>query len=224
MSSGLGFSTVPLENLPMSVAVAAETKTHYTPEDLLSMPDGKSYELVDGRLVEQNMGAESSWIGGRLHSRLDQFCEEHRLGWTLPADSGYQCFPHGHGLVRRPDVSFIRAGRLPGGILPKGFIRIPPDLAVEVVSPNDLAYQLEQKLDDYQKAGVPLVWVIYPENRTVFIRRSKGTVTRLHQDDELSGEEVIPGFRCQVRSLFPSTPGPESATEAAVDQEAKPPV
>lgn len=154
----------------MSVAVATENKTRYTPEDLLAMPEAKNYELVDGRLVERNMGAESSWIGGRLHSRLDLFCDEHGLGWVWPADNGYQCFPHAPQLVRRPDVSFIRAGRLPGGQLPKGHVRIPPDLVVEVVSPNDLVYEVEEKVDDYQKAGVPLIWVIHPENRTVFIR------------------------------------------------------
>ena len=54
----------------MSVAIATENKTRYTPEDLLAMPNGKDYELVDGRLVERNMGAESSWIGGRIYLRL----------------------------------------------------------------------------------------------------------------------------------------------------------
>jgi Uma2 family endonuclease len=204
----------------MSVAIATENQIHYTPEDLLSMPDGKNYELVDGRLVEQDMGAESSWIEGRLMSRLTLFCEEQRLGWVWPSSNGYQCFPHAPGRVRRPDVSFIRTGRLPGGELPKGHVRIPPDLAVEVVSPRDLASELDEKLEDYQKAGVPLVWVIHPESRTVTIYRSDGSVSRLHQDDELSGEDVIPGFRCQVRCLLPpipepGTPGPGADTERA---------
>jgi Uma2 family endonuclease len=180
------------------------------------MADGKNYELVDGRLVERNMGAESSWIGGRLHSRLDLFCDEHSLGWVWPADNSYQCFAHAPKLVRRPDVSFIQAGRLPGGDLPKDHVRIPPDLAVEVVSPSDLAYEVEERVDDYLNAGVPLIWVIYPENRTVFIRRSNGTVTRLHQNDELSGEDVIPGFRCVVRSLFPSTGREEKPGSEAI--------
>src|SRR5437762_2327476 len=131
------------------MSTAVETKTHYTPEDLLAMPDGKNYELVGGQLVERNMGVESSWVGGRLHSRLDRFCEEHGTGWALPADSGYQCFPHEPSLVRRPDVSFVRYGRFPSGSLPKGWAKIPPDLAVEVVSPNDRADEVEEKLEDY---------------------------------------------------------------------------
>jgi Uma2 family endonuclease len=199
----------------MSTAVA--TKTRYTPEDLLAMPDGKSYELVDGQLVERNMGAESSWVGGRLHSRLDRFCEEHGLGWALPADNGFECFPHEPGLVRKPDVSFVRYGRLPGEVLPKGWIKIPPDLAVEVLSPNDETYALEEKLEDYEKVGVSLIWVINPKSRKVMVHRIDGSVTRLRESDELSGEDVIPGFRCPVRELFPPrepVPGKAEPTAA----------
>ena len=185
----------------MSTAVV--TKTHYTPEDLLDMPDGKSYELVGGRLVERNMGIESSWVGSRLLSRLDRFCEEQQIGWALQADSGYQCFPHDPGLVRKPDVSFVRRGRFPGDVLPRGWATIPPDLAVEVVSPNDRVYELEEKLGDYRKVDVPLVWVIYPESRTVLVYRHDGSVSLLQEDDELSGEDVIPGFRCLIRDILP---------------------
>ncbi len=185
----------------MSTATATEVR--YTPEDLLAMPDGKSYELVDGGLVERNMGAKSSRVGGRLHSRLDPFCEEHNLGIVWPADNGYQCFPHAPGLVRKPDVSFVRSGRLPGDIEPDGWVKIPPDLAVEVVSPNDSAKDLEEKLVDYRKVKVPLIWVIYPETRTARVHRADGSASDLLEDDELSGEDVIPGFRCPLREILP---------------------
>ncbi len=144
----------------MSTAVATEAR-RYTPEDLLSMPDGKSFELVDGRLVERNMGAESSEVGGMLYVNLFLFCRDHDLGTVWPADNGYQCFPHAPSLVRRPDVSFVRFGRLPGDVPPKGWVKIPPDLAVEVVSPNDSAEEIEEKLADYRKVQVPLIWIIY---------------------------------------------------------------
>jgi len=211
----------------MSVAIATENKTRYTPEDLLAMPNGKDYELVNGRLVERNMGAESSWIGGCIYLRLSIFCNEQRLGWVWPADNGYQCFPHAPKLVRKPDVSFIRAGRLPSDALPSGFVRIAPDLAVEVVSFNDLAPELDEKLEDYQKAGVRLVWVVYPESRTVSVYRGDGSASRLHQDDVLSGEDVIPGFRCEVGSLFPPLARPPvggseiEATEAGPETESQ---
>jgi Uma2 family endonuclease len=196
----------------MSTAVAA--KTHYTPEDLLAMLDGKSYELVGGRLVERNMGIESGWVGGRIVSRLDRYCEEHNLGWVLQADSGYQCFPHDPGMVRRPDASFVKSGRFPGDILPKGWAKVPPDLVVEVVPPNDLVYELEEKLSDYRKVGVPLIWVINPESRTVTVYRLDGSISRLQDDGELSGEDVVPGFRCPIREILPP-PGQPDETQAA---------
>lgn len=184
------------------MSTALVTKTQYTPEDLLAMPDSKNYELVDGQLVERKMGIESSWVAGRVFSRLGRFCEEHGIGWALIPDSGYQCFPHDLGRVRKPDVSFVRYGRFPGGVLPKGWAKIPPDLAVEVVSPNETTYELDEKLEDYRKAGVPLVWVINPNSRTVRLHRGDGSVRYLREDDELSGEDIVPGFRCAVREIL----------------------
>ena len=153
-----------MRSLTMSTAISPEAR--YTPEDLLAMPDSEGYELVNGRLVERKMGYESGWVGSRLLVRLGGFSEDHRLGDTLSSEVGYQCFPHKPGLIRKPDVSFVRSGRLPGGIRPKGWARFSPDLAVEVVSPNDLAEEIEEKLTDYRKAGVPMVWV--------YIRRPHG--------------------------------------------------
>jgi Uma2 family endonuclease len=185
------------------MSAAVETKTQYTPEDLLAMPDGRNYELVGGQLVERKMGMESAWVGGRLLSRLDRFCQEHAVGWAFNAENGYQCFPHNPGRVRRPDVSFVRYGRFPGGVLPKGWAKLPPDLVVEVVSPNETAYELDDKLEDYQSVSVPLIWVINPKARTVRIHRHDGTVSYLHEGEDLTGDDIIPGFRCPVREILP---------------------
>jgi Uma2 family endonuclease len=185
----------------MSASIA--TKTRYTPEDLLNLPDSKSYELVDGQLVERKTGTESSWVAGELLLLLGQFCKTQRIGWAFPADTGYQCFPHAPSLVRKPDVSFVRLSRFADGVLPKGWTKIPPDLAVEVVSPNDTTYELDEKLEDYRKAGVPLVWVINPNSRIVWVLRGDGSVSHLSEDQELSGEDVIPGFRCRIREILP---------------------
>ncbi len=197
----------------MSTAVA--TKTRYTPEDLLDLPDSKSFELVRGQLVERNMGIESSWIGSQLLLRLVQFCGERRLGWVLQADSGYQCFPHDPRMVRKPDASFVRKGRFPGDVLPKGWARLAPDIAIEVISPNDRAEELDEKLADYLRADVPLVWVIYPESRSVMVYRRDGSISRLLEENELSGEDVVPGFRCKLSEIFPPQRRPEEAQPAS---------
>src|SRR4051794_4676794 len=114
-----------------------------TPDDLLTMPDEAAYELVDGNLVERHMGAESSEIALTVAFYLRTFLQSHPLGRLFGSDAGFQCFPRDPGMVRRADVGFIRFERLPEGKSPKGYIRIAPDLAVEVISPNDNAEELE---------------------------------------------------------------------------------
>jgi Uma2 family endonuclease len=98
---------------------------------------------------------ELSPIGWPVHSQLDRFSEEHGLGWALSSESGYQCFPHEPGRVCKPDVSFVRHGRFPGGVLLKGWAKVRPDLAVEIVSPNDMANEIDVKLADYEKVESP---------------------------------------------------------------------
>jgi Uma2 family endonuclease len=189
---------------------ATVEKTRYTPEDLLRLPDdGKSYELINGELVERKIGWDSSYIGGRLGRFLGVHCEGATfLGWVAPADAGYQCFPDDPDKVRFADVSFIRAGRFPGGQRPRGHCRIAPDLAVEVISPNESLYDVEEKVADYLAAGVRLVWVIVPPRRIVHVYRADGTGGLVRETGELDGEDVVPGFRCKVADLFvdPTTP------------------
>lgn len=186
---------------------ATETKT-FSPEDLLAMPDGIDYELVDGQLVARNVGSISSWVGGRLYGLLFAYCQARALGWVWPADKGFQCFPDAPDKVRKPDVSFIKSDRLHNDQLPEGFVKIAPDLAVEVVSPNDRVYEVDAKVLEYLGAGVPLVWVINPKVRIACVHRADGSTQLLRETDELSGEQVVPGFRCSVRELFPPDPQP----------------
>ena len=182
---------------------AVAIKTEITPEELLRMPDEKDYELVDGELVERKTGSLSSWIGGEVLFLLRQFLQVHPLGWVFGADNGYFCFPRNPNKLRRPDGSFVRHGRLPGDKPPAGYTRIAPDLVVEVVSPNDLAYEIDEKVLDFLGAGVPLVWVVNPDSRVIHIYRVDGSVGLLRETDELSGEDVLPGFHCKVNSIFP---------------------
>lgn len=200
----------------MSIAEAtspvAPSIRRFTAAELAVLPDAKRFELEDGILVERDMSVESSWIGGELAAVLRNHCKAKELGWVFPADNAYQCFPDSPDTIRKPDVSFIRFGRLTDEKLPaEGYAKIPPDLAVEVISPNDLAYEVERKIKQYLSAGVQLVWVINPDTRTIRIHRPDGTLAELGADGELSGERVVPGFRCAVRELFPPQTAPAKA-------------
>jgi Uma2 family endonuclease len=182
-------------------------RTDYTPEDLLAMPDGERYELVNGALVERPMGTLADWVTGQLVRRLGDFCDSHPLGYVFPVSSGgFQGFPDSPRTVRKPDIAFVAYGRFPGEELPAGFASLAPDLAVEVISPNDLYEAVEQKIEEYVRAGVRLVWVISPQNRTVRVYRADGSSGSAREGGELDGEGVLPGFRCRVRDLFPRPP------------------
>ena len=173
--------------------------TLLTPDDLLTMPDGEHYEYINGHAVEKHMGAKSDKLSLRLGGWLDQFVLLHGLGHVFGSSAGYRCFPR---KVRKPDASFVRAGRLPNEEVPDGDISLTPDLAVEVVSPNDLYEEVEEKLNDYRLAGVKLLWVVSPQSRTVLIRRLDGSANLLPETGELSGEDVVPGFTCKIADLF----------------------
>jgi Uma2 family endonuclease len=186
---------------------ATAAKTSYTPADLLAMPDEKNYELVDGQLVERNMSVLSSWVAGRLFFHLQSFCEADPLGWVWPEGTGYQCWPNAPLRVRKADVSFIRTERLPTDASTEGYLSIRPDLAVEVVSPNDTVWEVDEKVAEYLEVGVPLVWVVRPRSRSVLVHRSNRSVTWLGDEDEFSGEDILPGFRCRVGAIFPPWAG-----------------
>ncbi len=172
------------------------------PEDLLTMPGGDHYELIDGIPREKSMGAESDEIGGLLLTQFNVFIRPKKLGRAYPSQTGFQCFPNKPKLVRMPDTSFVAAGRLPNDRTPEGYITVAPDIAVEVVSPNETYEEIEAKVAEYRSAGVKLVWVISPKSKTVLIRRANGTCEELGEAGALSGEGVLPGFTCAVADLF----------------------
>lgn len=163
----------------------------------------KGFELIDGEIVEKPpVGMRSSLVAIRLATLLNTFCDQQKLGWVFGADGGYRCFPGASRLVRKPDVSFVRKGRLRDDHIPDGDLAIAPDLVVEVVSPNDLVYALERKVEEFLAAGTRLVWVINPRQRLVIAHRHDDTMSKVREGQELSGEDVVPGFSCQLSAFL----------------------
>lgn len=184
--------------------MSTATVESVTADDLLSMPGGERLELVDGEPREKRMGAEADCIGAELIRQLGNFVRQVGRGIIFGAETGYQCFRGRRNTVRKPDVSFVAQGRLPGGRVPRGHIKVPPNLAVEVVSPNDTYAEVESKLSDYFEAGVPLVWVVNPDSRSVKVYTNGNEIpVVLKEGDQLTGGEVLPGFTTPVASIFP---------------------
>jgi Uma2 family endonuclease len=172
------------------------------PDELLLLPDGDRYELIDGRPKEKPTGARSDEIGGLLLTHLNNFIRARKLGRAFASQTGFQCFPNAPKQVRMPDVSFVSAGRLEGDTTPEGYITVAPDIAVEVVSPNETYEDVEAKVAEYRGAGVKLIWVISPEKRTILVRRADGSCAELDETGTLRGEDVLPGFACPIAELF----------------------
>jgi Uma2 family endonuclease len=180
----------------MSEAIRLTTAT-----ELEKFPrDNRRYELVAGRLFPMTpVGWMHGAIVTRLLVRLGGHVESGRLGVAF-TEVGFR-LASDPDTVRAPDVAFIRRERLPTG-LPRGFWQGPPDLAIEVLSPDDRPGDIRDKVAEYLAHGVPLVVVVDPDERTAsFFRRSAAPVT-IDADGVLDLDDVVSGFRCGLRDLF----------------------
>ena len=176
-----------------------------TAEDLfLMMHDdaGKRYELVRGELQEMPpAGGYHGNVAFTIASIIGEHIRGKDLGVGFTAETGFVT-GRAPDSVRAPDVAFVSKERLAGGRAPDGFVQIAPDLAVEVVSPNDRAAAIEEKVREYFDAGTRLLWVVYPATRSVTVHRSPSDSTTLNEGDSLHGEPVFDDFRVQVSDLF----------------------
>lgn len=165
------------------------------------MPDRGRYELVDGRLVERNVSIESSMIAAIINGRLIAFVLANRLGWVFQADGGLQIFTSTPERVRFGDGAFISRRRMPERP-GHGHLKVAPELVIEVISPNDEAADVNAKVREYLAAGVLLIWVVYPESRSIDIYRASANNSQLSDQDTLTGEDVVPGFELPVSEIF----------------------
>lgn len=169
-----------------------------TPEQLLELNDDKRYELVDGRLVEKKVGYLANRIASVLFWFLENYLRQNHCGIAVCEGS----FQNSQNTVRVPDVSVTRAGRFPNGEIPSGHSRIAPDIAVEVISPNELTYDSDRKMKEYLASGVKEVWSANPKLKTIRIKRSNGTSSELDENDILKCEDLLPEFTLKVSEIF----------------------
>jgi|HubBroStandDraft_3_1064219.scaffolds.fasta_scaffold06826_3 Uma2 family endonuclease len=177
--------------------------TLLTADDLLAPAYGDlPHELWRGGLrsvMPASYGHGS--VVSRLTVGVGQHVYAHDLGEIFSADTGFQ-LERDPDTVLCPDLAFVRKGRLPAGGLGWRFAEVAPDLAVEVLSPNDRAAEVREKVGAYLRLGVSAVWVIDPVERTVRIYIREGRDVLLGERDDLDGGEVLPGFRYPAAALF----------------------
>ena len=146
-------------------------------------------------------GGEHGSVSGAVAVIVGSHVRARKLGRSYTADTGF-LIRHDPDTVRAPDYGFVSWDRLPQGTQDKGFVDLAPEFAVEVVSPSDTATEINAKVEEYLAAGTLLVWVVYPDSRSVMAYRSLREVEVLHTGDELDGRPVFEDFRIHVDELF----------------------
>ncbi len=190
---------VPAERVCMSPLPGTATR-----DDLIRLSRigrGRGlYELVAGTLVEKTLGRYESSLAMWMGMFLGQFLTENPIGQMTAPDGAYDTID-GHS--RLPDVGFVTTARVvAAGAENDSVMPIPPDLAVEILSPGNTPKEMDNKLREYFAAGVRLVWYVEPRAKTVRVFTSPENVTELSEDDTLDGGDVLPGFELSIREWF----------------------
>ncbi len=179
------------------------TKQVVTAEQFWEMPEipGKRFELVDGELVEMpTPGPLHNFDRGVLNHLLYTFVSDRILG-SSSVTTQVIFFIASRIRVRIPDISFIAWERVPVDGLPEGYWLIPPDLAVEVVSPTDRADDVYAKRENIWSLVFSSCGCSGRKDRAVSVH-TESQDRELGPDDILDGGEVLPGFTVRVGELF----------------------
>jgi Uma2 family endonuclease len=177
--------------------------TSVTADDLIRMADdGKRYELVAGEL---RMMSPAGWKHGRDGSRLGRILgrhvDDHDLGEMFMAETGF-LLSRDPDTVRAPDISFIAKQNLPKEEPESAYWPGAPDLAVEVLSPNDRTGEVDAKIRDWLDGGAKQVWIVDPGVKTITVYRSPTDVESFAVGQTLEGGDVVRGFSCAVADVF----------------------
>jgi Uma2 family endonuclease len=186
-----------------SLIITPPTTTKiWTDPELMALTDGNCYELVNGELVDMgNSGALHGYTCSILVMALMNYILPQKLGIILDSSTAFTMI---NGNKQSPDISFVSRDKLQGLTeLPDGFLDGAPDLAIEVLSPNNTIAEIDQKILEYFENGSRLVWVINLKLHYVLVYRSAQEPDRLlKQSDFLDGEDVIAGFTMPLSELF----------------------
>lgn len=174
-----------------------------TADELFQMPHGNfRYEIVAGELRQMSpTGAMHGIVTARFNAAVFNHVESNDLGFVFGAETGFKLASN-PDTVRAPDVAFVSYERMPTDADITKFLPVAPDLVVEVVSPTDTLYEVEEKVAEWLAAGALAVWVANPKRRTVTVHRPHQPPQVLTEADTLEGGEALRGFSYSLAKLF----------------------
>ena len=177
-------------------------KTWLSAEAALEMSNLGRWELVKGELIKMTpAGGTHGRLTMNIGAAMHGFVKQHSRGIVFGAETGFYT-GHDPDTVRGADAMFYSNERVEELGDLTGFLRLAPDLAVEVMSPGDTWNEVEEKVAEYLTAGVRLIWIITPKTQSVQVYRPRQEALRLSRKDKLTGEDVLPGFEVMVAELF----------------------
>ncbi len=180
----------------------APKRRPWTGEELSRLPEGWRYEIDEGELVIMPpAGVGHGKVGTRVIILIGQFVLSHGLGEVLSCDTGFR-LRRDPETLRAPDVAFISKERCALIADPEKFSDVPPDLAVEVLSPSNAGMDMGRKIEQYLAAGVRSVWVLEPRARTLTVYRPGEPPLTLNDPDATVEDPCLPGFRCRLAEFW----------------------
>jgi Uma2 family endonuclease len=185
----------------MAIDVSVTQTGLITGEELARMGNLGRCELVEGRIVQMTpTGDAHGGYESNFDYALHSFVDAHKLGKVRVGEVGIYV-QRNPDTVRGADAIFISNERY-AQKRSSSYLDVAPDLVVEILSRSDTWSEVMQKLREYFAIGVRLVWVADPTARVVFVYRSLTDVREFTEQDELPGDDVLPGFAVQVAQLF----------------------
>lgn len=171
--------------------------------DFVNLPENmdRLFELRRGEVVEMSRPKKPHGIVAANIARvLGNYSFAVNLGYVLSNDTGV-VLEETPGTVVGPDVAYCVDANNYDDVEPK-WVESPPVLAVEVLSPTDKPREVNEKISEYLRAGVKVVWLADPEVKTVTVYRPNHHHVILKPADELTGGDDLPGFSCTVADFF----------------------
>lgn len=175
----------------------------WTARDLERLNTGNErYELIRGELIEMSPppGYEHGIKTLSLSARLAIFVEDCQLGVSFASETGF-IVEQNPDSVMAPDWAFISSERVPNPA-PKGYTTVVPDIVLEVRSPSDTRLEVGRKVDMWLLAGVKIVWELNMKTRILTVHRTGESPRFLSKNDNLTGEEILPGFSLSLDALL----------------------